>query len=745
MVVLIAICLFLFAVNFVCLGFASNGISSPLQYGGGDTEFEYYCIKGICDNGWFWGNDKIGAPYGTNMFDFPVVFILNFENLLTKIVTLFSKSPFIVFNILYLFTFVLCGITSFFVLRTIGVKRVFSAVGAIVFGMSPYIYNRGVAHFSLGACYFIPLSILLCFWSYFEDDRYLKLKGFFTYKKNIFTVVFALLIANNGIGYYPFLTCFFLCIIALMRLFEHKTISAVVVPFKIVFLIVLFMLLAVSPCLVYKALQGSNDIARRELAEQEVYGLKLILLFLPLNYHGITKLGNFVNRYLLSAPLITENRLSYLGFFACVGFLISTLYFFVTKIDSEKTKRQMVLCKLNLSAVLFFTIGGFIVLFSLVTNMRFMRAFNRVSIYIEFMSIVALCLFLQQIRESSYINQNNVRKYVFYVFFGLFFLFCIWEQHPSYHGYSDALKYNKACYENDDRFIKQIEKQLSENDAVFQFPYHKFPESGPVNSMSDYGLFRAYLHSSKLRWSYGGMKGRKSDRWNEKVSYLPMEQLIPVIVQSGFRGIYIDARAYKDSELKKLCLNIESVLTTGPSFVSDDKLLYFYNLYNYAENHPDLIGLPVFNVDYLPLNRGEFVYFHGEHNSCKRYVSSGLSVAEPEFTWTDGHQLKMSMKLEDMAVGSPLTASFNLATVFNGKQHVIAKVNDETVFDGVVTAGNNLEFPFMLPDDGLVSIVLELPDACSPKSLGQSEDSRILALAIQSFEISDKSMIKKID
>lgn len=127
------------------------------------------------------------------------------------------------------------------------------------------------------------------------------------------------------------------------------------------------------------------------------------------------------------------------------------------------------------------------------------------------------------------------------------------------------------------------------------------------------------------------------------------------------------------------------------------------------------------------------------------YFYQGLSVLEDWGSWTDGHSVKGRFCIDSDEKKSPLTASFNLATVFNGKQHVIAKVNDETVFDGVVTAGNNLEFPFMLPDDGLVSIVLELPDACSPKSLGQSEDSRILALAIQSFEISDKSMIKKID
>ena len=53
---------------------------------------------------------------------------------------------------------------------------------------------------------------------------------------------------------------------------------------------------------------------------------------------------------------------------------------------------------------------------------------------------------------------------------------------------------------------------------IYQLPYHGYPEGGFQNDMWDYHLLVGYLHSDKLKWSYGSVKGREGDSWIKKQS-----------------------------------------------------------------------------------------------------------------------------------------------------------------------------------------------------------------------------------
>lgn len=98
--------------------------------------------------------------------------------------------------------------------------------------------------------------------------------------------------------------------------------------------------------------------------------------------------------------------------------------------------------------------------------------------------------------------------------------------------------------------------------------------------MADYQLFTGYLHSKKLRWSYGGMKGRPGDDWQRKVAALPLRKKLEVLSIVGFKGIYIDRRAYKQKELNSLEKGLKDVLKTTP-LESRNKNLAFFSMKNY--------------------------------------------------------------------------------------------------------------------------------------------------------------------
>ena len=69
------------------------------------------------------------------------------------------------------------------------------------------------------------------------------------------------------------------------------------------------------------------------------------------------------------------------------------------------------------------------------------------------------------------------------------------------------------------------------------------------------------LSATKIKWSFGGYKGKKSDKWNRMTSSLSMNQLLNKIIMVGFNGIYIDRTMYKDKEYIDIENKIKNIIT----------------------------------------------------------------------------------------------------------------------------------------------------------------------------------------
>ena len=133
------------------------------------------------------------------------------------------------------------------------------------------------------------------------------------------------------------------------------------------------------------------------------------------------------------------------------------------------------------------------------------------------------------------------------------------------------------------------------------------------------------------------------------------------------------------------------------------------------------------------LKKEEHIFFYGQSYNADKYIYKGISHKEDSYSWTDGKILWVKTKLVDYPQGSNIQAVFKLKDVFNGKQPIIANVNNKEVYKSEIKHGENISFDFVLPEDKIVDITIEFPDACSPLSLGLSEDTRSLALAIESI------------
>lgn len=555
-------------------------LNIPMQYLGGDDMGVIVNAKMMVEQGWNMTSDRLGAPYSVQYYDFTSSMMHNTGLVIMKIFALITRDAAATMNLSYLSIFFIAGIISYFVMRNLKVNCWVNALASSVFALSPYMLYRNIGHIVLTECYFVPLSILLCLWIYERDDVLVPDKNFFKRKINYVALLFTFLIANNGIAYYPFFTCFIFMVTAVSKLVKTGKIKEGLRGVIATVMVCFFVVLSILPGKIYTMTHGTNAAAidRAGFEQAELYGMKISQLFMPVNGHGIY--DKYIDIYNENAFLVNENSTAYLGIIGMIGFIILMICLF-TKKDSALNKRLGYLSELNITMVLMGTIGGIGAMFSFFIS-PMLRGYNRISIFIEYACILAVALLADKLVNvlKSRINNKKEKKvkynillYGMTVVFGCICVFSIWEGCPAL--VTPAYDTIEAEYTSDKEFVEAIEDELAPGSMIYQLPYHKYPEDGPVNDMADYHLYIGYLHSNTLKWSYGSIKGREEDEWNESVSEMKYEDMVSYLKEQGFAGIYVERRAYTEEELTELENTLEAITGSKPLESNNNNLSFF--------------------------------------------------------------------------------------------------------------------------------------------------------------------------
>ena len=139
-------------------------ISVPISYSGGDDLSMLVDAKLFTEQNWAMETERLGAPYGTQFYDFTANVLHNFGLFIMKLFACLTNNAAIAFNLTFLSIFFMSGLTSYIVMRNIDINCWISSIMSSVFGLSPYMFARGTGHMVLTETYFIPFSLLLCFW-----------------------------------------------------------------------------------------------------------------------------------------------------------------------------------------------------------------------------------------------------------------------------------------------------------------------------------------------------------------------------------------------------------------------------------------------------------------------------------------------------------------------------------------------------------------------------------------------------
>ena len=553
--------------------------------GSGDAMSVCAGIKGMRDASPL---PMVGAPGTAAANDWPSTDKLHEE--LLKLLTLVTPNFAVTMNLFFLLGFPLTALATLWSFRQLGVGSVAAAVGSLLFTFLPYHFIHGQQHLFLASYYLVGPMSLVALWlgrgekllvvTLYRIGESRAVRARLT-RNGFLAILICGLVGCAGI-YYAFFGAFLACAATVLQvarkrpeqadpgLAEDSRWQTLVSLFATIGTMVLALFGNLLPHLLYTLDNGANPAAAPRFAfSAEYFALKIIQLLLPICQHRLHEFAFLSGFYARTAVLVNENSAASLGLLGSFGFLCLVLWQIGVKWRMPAERLFSQVGSLNICAVLMATIGGFGALFAYTISPS-IRCYGRMSIYIGFFSLLALLLLLEQARLGF--ATTRLRRIAFGIGMGGLLLFGIWDQTTP--AFAPLYAENAASWKNDEQFVQRIEGSVPKGAMIFQLPYVGYPEGAVYG---DYQLFRGYLHSAHLRWSYGAMRGRPADLWVRKciTGVQDINQFASRLRAAGFKGIYVDRKYFSEAQATEGFLKT----SVDPSpLVSGNGRLAFYKL-----------------------------------------------------------------------------------------------------------------------------------------------------------------------
>src|SRR5215210_873383 len=479
-------------------------LSVPFEYYG-DVNLQHLLVRSVLDRGWYFENPMLGAPHGLELYDYPVLNGDTLNVVIVWLLGLLGLGSAAAMNVLYIASFPLVGLTGFLALRRLGAAPWPALVCAVLYAVLPFHFIRGESHLFLATYYAVPAGAYLAT-AVLDGDR-LRLGT---------AIGLAVLVGTaSGSFYYASFTLVLVVLAAALRFAGTRDPRALRAGGLVAIALLAVALVQLGPTLVYRAVHGENtEVAQRHTFESEVYSLKLTQLVLPIDGHRIDAVARVKSGYSKKFPA-GEADSATLGIVGTLGLVWLFVVVFGAVVGRRARGRHTSLAALALSSFLLATVGGLGTLVGVVFPQ--IRAWNRLSVFIAFFALAAVALGLTALGERLR------RRAVFAAVLGAVLVAGVLDQTtPAFIPSYGAVE---AQWDADADYFSTLDSRLPKDTAVVQLPFETFPEP-PAARQAIYEPAKAYLHTHKLRWSWGAMRGRPDD-WAAANATKPAAELVP--------------------------------------------------------------------------------------------------------------------------------------------------------------------------------------------------------------------------
>lgn len=493
---------------------------------------------------------ELGAPDGANWNDWPMleeVQIVLF-GLLTRAFGLFAG-----LNLSLLLGHLGAAATLFLVARVTGCSNLWACVGGLAYGLAPYLFAQSPHHITVVYAWHVPLFTLV--WRWVATDGPIPRSRFWS------AVGIGFITGLQNV-YYTNILCQLTLLGAAVHFSRHRSRTGLRTACAVVGAAAVAFALMNLDTWTYGLVHGPNDGALvREYKWLEIYGLKIKDLVIPSVTHRSDAFAAFAKAHWQSAPLQDEYA-SYQGIvgLACLIWLTGTALDCMIRGREKDVPME---AWQVLWIVLMFTTGGLNAILGAVGVTMF-RTGSRFSVVILAITLLWAARRLSMLQaETEAKDGDRATRALWIMTAAVLCGIVLWDQVPrAPTAEQTGLVARQVAADRD--FTEAMEATLPPGAMVFQLPVMDFPES-PIPGVPPYDHFRPYLHSQRLRFSFGSHKGRARERWQQELQQrlftgaVPDHQaqriafdagavrdVIAALRERGFAALYVNRNGFPD-------------------------------------------------------------------------------------------------------------------------------------------------------------------------------------------------------
>ena len=503
----------------------------PLWFYGDSLVLEMQS-KSTIDNGWWWSNPMLSAPFTFDALAFPAN--SNVDQAIVSIAGRLVAYPLAAVNVAWMIMVVFSGLTATWCMRRVGVSGPSAMVAGTLFAVSPYALYRNIDHFNL-VIYLVPFpcAVALQLAAGQSPGRW--------YWKGWGGLLAGCVLLGFNYAYYPFFGCFFIGVAAVTGFVLRGSTRVLAAGAVWILLLTTCTGLNLLPSVYSWSRHGEPVIvAQKGRSESEVFGLKIRHLVSPVLNHVFPPLARLAElEAAVKYPLENENATSRLGLVGTLGFLGLLGVVFVPSLAGRLERGDTLLAasQLTIAAVLLATIGGFGTLFNALISPE-IRAYNRVCPFIEFFSLTAVALALDALCARS--GRGRAAALIAVLVLGVL------DQSQA----AEPMNARHASVAADipplRTFVGQLEDVLPDRAMVFQLPFKVYLNDAGSLGMGPYDHLRLYLVSRRIHWSYPALSNEQV-RWQQTLQALDGAGLLHRLAADGFAALVVDRYGYSDN------------------------------------------------------------------------------------------------------------------------------------------------------------------------------------------------------
>ena len=484
--------------------------------------------KSTVDNGWWWWNPRLGAPHGLDEVSFPSNSTV--DQALVWLVSRFVTDAFAAINVTWMLLVVLSGLIATWCSRTLGASRAGAFTAGTLFALSPYALYRNIDHFAL-VIYLVPFACVAA----------LRLAGGEPHqawgRATRAGVLGGCALLGLNYVYYAFFASFCICVGAAIGYLVGRDRRVLASGALCLALICGSTVVNLSPTFYSWYRNGQPLIVREKVpAEAEVYGLKIRHLLSPVFPHRFPPFNQWVEREAAARfPGDNENWTARLGVVAGVGFVGLLVLLLVPDARSRGVPLLQSASRLTAASLLLGTVGGFGVVFNLAVTSD-IRAYNRISVFIAFFSLLAVVIAIDRLFTS---RRARIAAAAAVLLVGLA------DQGQATRRINERHAGIAAEVADLRSLTAALERALPPGAMVFQLPVRVYMSESDFGRMKQYDQFKPYLVSKALRFSYPAFSNEQV-RWQQAMSRLDMTTLGSRLAAERFAAVLVDRYGYED-------------------------------------------------------------------------------------------------------------------------------------------------------------------------------------------------------